>query len=76
MRCLCDDDDGDNNPSRVTSPAAAFHKLMTYGSPYAARRPAPTASFLSDFTSQFPLSASSRLFMTLILMDVFQCEMT
>lgn len=36
MRCLCDDND--NNPSRVTSPAAAFHKLMTYGLPYAARR--------------------------------------
>lgn len=34
------------------------------------------SSFLSDFTSQFPLSVSSGLFMMLIQMDVFQCEMT
>lgn len=32
--------------------------------------------FLSDFTSQFPLSVLSWHFMILILMDVFQCEMT
>lgn len=30
----------------------------------------------SHFTSQFPLSVLSWLFMILILMDVFQCEMT
>lgn len=45
IRCLCDDDDDDNIPSRVTSPAAAFHKLMTYGLPYAARRLPPPPPF-------------------------------
>ena len=61
-------------PARKLNQLLPSYQQTTYGFADAICCPPPPC--LSDFTSQFPLSASSRLFMILILMDVFQCEVT
>lgn len=62
------------NPGQETQPAAAFYKLTAYGfaKPYAARCRLFSQISLLSFHCQSRLG----FYMILILMDVFQCEIT
>ncbi|CAB1456021.1 unnamed protein product [Pleuronectes platessa] len=73
VKCYCNHRLARPQDTAVSSSAKHLPKVspsLSAGVRAAPPRP-PT-----DFTPQFPLSASSWLFMILILMDVFQCEVT